>query len=40
MKGYNTNLSSEYYVLSMLYRQGFDAYITLGNKNGIALFLP
>lgn len=25
MKGYNTNLASEYYVLSMLYRKGFDA---------------
>jgi hypothetical protein len=39
MKGYNTNLASEYYVLSMLYRQGFDAYITLGNKKGIDIIL-
>lgn len=39
MKGYNTNLASEYYVLSMLYRQCFDAYITLGNKKGIDIIL-
>jgi len=39
MKGYNTNLASEYYVLSMLYRQGFDAYITLGNRKGIDIIL-
>ena len=39
LKGYNTNLASEYYVLSMLYRQGFDAYITLGNKKGIDIIL-
>ena len=35
MKGYNTNLASEFYVLSMLYRKGFDAYITLGNKKTV-----
>jgi hypothetical protein len=39
MKGYNTNLASEYYILSMLYRQGFDAYITIGNKKGIDIIL-
>lgn len=39
MKGYNTNLASEYYVLSMLYRKGFDAYITLGNKKGIDIIV-
>ena len=39
MKGYNTNLASEYYVLSALYRKGFDAYITLGNKKGIDIIL-
>ena len=39
MKGYNTNLASEYYILSALYRQGFDAYITLGNKKGIDIIL-
>jgi hypothetical protein len=35
MKGYNTNLASEYYVLSALYRVGLNAYVTLGNKKGI-----
>lgn len=39
MKGYNTNLASEYYVLSTLYRLGFDAYITLGNKKSIDIIL-
>ena len=39
MKGYNTNLASEYYVLAVLYRMGFDAYITLGNKKGIDIII-
>ena len=39
MKGYYTNLASEYYVLATLYRLGFDAYITLGNKKGIDVIL-
>jgi hypothetical protein len=39
MKGYNTNLASEYYVLSALYRIGLDAYITLGNKKGIDIIV-
>ena len=39
MKGYNTNLASEYYVLANLYRIGFDAYITLGNKKGIDIII-
>ena len=39
MKGYNTNLASEYYVLATLYRLGFDAYITLGNKKGIDIII-
>lgn len=39
MNGYNTNLASEYYVLATLYRLGFDAYITLGNKKGIDIIL-
>ena len=34
-RGYNTNLASEFYVLSMLYRQGFDANLTLGNKKSV-----
>jgi hypothetical protein len=31
-RGYNTNLASEFYGLSMLYRLGMDANLTLGNK--------
>jgi len=33
--GYNTNLAAEYHVLSMLYRKGKNAYLTLGNKKAI-----
>jgi hypothetical protein len=32
---YNTSIASEYYVLSLLYRLGYDAYLTLGNKKSI-----
>jgi len=39
MKSYNTNLASEYYILATLYRLGFDAYITLGNKKSIDIIL-
>jgi len=39
MKGYNTNLASEYYILSTLYRLGYNAYITLGNKKGIDIIV-
>ena len=34
-KGYNTNLASEFYVMSVLYRLGFDANLTLGNKKAV-----
>ena len=34
-KGDKTNLASEFYVLSMLNRLGYDAYLTLGNKKSI-----
>ena len=34
-RGYNTNLASEFYVLSMLYRLGHDANLTLGNKKSV-----
>jgi len=34
-RGYNTNLASKFYVLSVLYRLGLDAYLTLGNKKAI-----
>ncbi|MBD3637418.1 MAG: hypothetical protein HUJ25_08705 [Crocinitomicaceae bacterium] len=38
-KGYNTNLASEFYVLSMLHRLGLDAYMTLGNKKSIDILI-
>ena len=38
-KAYNTNLAAEYYVLSMLYRKGFDAHLTLGNKKSIDIII-
>jgi hypothetical protein len=34
-KGYRTNLASEFYVLSLLQRVGFDAHLTLGNKKSV-----
>lgn len=34
-RGYNTNLASEFYVMSVLYRLGLDAYLTFGNKKAI-----
>jgi hypothetical protein len=36
---YNTNLASEYYVLSMLYRKGLNAYLTLGNKKSVDIII-
>jgi len=33
--GYNTGVASEYYILSLLYRQGYEAYITSGNKKSV-----
>jgi hypothetical protein len=35
MSTYNTNLAAEFYVLSMLYRLGADASLTLGNKKAV-----
>jgi hypothetical protein len=35
MNAYNTNLAAEFYVLSMLYRLGADASLTLGNKKAV-----
>lgn len=32
---YNTGIASEYFVLSQLYRLGYEAYITLGNKKSV-----
>jgi len=34
-RGYNTNLASEFYVLSVLYRLGLEANLTLGNKKSV-----
>jgi hypothetical protein len=34
-----TNLSSEYYVLSLLYRVGVDAYLSLGNKKKVDILV-
>lgn len=33
--GHNTNLASEFHVLSVLYRLGLNANLTLGNKKGV-----
>ena len=35
MSRYNTNLASEFYVLSCLHRRGLTANLTLGNKKGV-----
>lgn len=35
MASYDTNLASEFYVLSALYRLGMDASLTLGNKKSV-----
>jgi hypothetical protein len=39
MTKYNTNLASEFYVLSMLYRLGADASLTLGNKKSVDIIV-
>ena len=35
VKNYNTGIAAEYYVLSMLFRKGYEAYLTLGNKKSV-----
>jgi hypothetical protein len=35
MTTYNTNLASEFWVLSVLHRLGADSYLTLGNKKSV-----
>ena len=35
MSKYNTNLASEFYVLSMLHRLGIQATLTLGNRKAV-----
>jgi len=37
--GYNTNLASEYLIMSLLCRVGKDAYLSLGNKKGIDIIV-
>lgn len=37
--GYNTNLAAEFHVLSILYRKGVEAYLTLGNKKAVDIFV-
>ena len=39
MPKYNTNLASEFYVLSMLHRLGADAALTLGNKKAVDIMV-
>lgn len=36
---YNTNLASEYLVMSLLNRIGKDAYLSLGNKKGVDIIV-
>lgn len=36
---YNTNLASEYYMMSLLSRSGKDAYLSLGNKKGVDIIV-
>ena len=38
-KGHNTNLAAEFYALSMLYRVGAHANLTLGNKKAIDIIV-
>ncbi len=38
-KGQNTNLASEFYVLSMLHRTGANAFLTLGNKKSVDIIV-
>ena len=39
MAGYDTNLASEFYVLSCLHRIGLTANLTLGNKKGVDIIV-
>lgn len=36
---YNTNLASEYYIVSILCRTAKDAYLSLGNKKGVDIIV-
>jgi hypothetical protein len=37
--GYNTNLASEFHVISLLHRLGLDANLTLGNKKAVDILV-
>lgn len=39
VKGYDSNLASEFFILSCLHRRGQDATISLGNKKTVDLQL-
>jgi hypothetical protein len=39
MSAYNTNLAAEFHILSMLYRCGADASLTLGNNKAVDIVL-
>jgi len=39
MSRYNTNLASEFHVLSILHRLGVDAFLTLGNKKSVDIIV-
>ena len=39
MTTYNTNLASEFYVLSVLHRLGAEANLTLGNKKAVDIVI-
>lgn len=36
---YNTNLASEYLMMSLLHRTGKEAYLSLGNKKGVDIVI-
>ena len=36
---YNTNLAAEFWVLSVLYRLGVEAHLTLGNKKSVDILI-
>lgn len=37
--GFDTGIASEYLVLSILYRLGFEAYMTMGNKKSVDIWI-
>jgi hypothetical protein len=39
LSGYDTNLASEFFVLSTLHRLGAEASLTLGNKKSVDIFV-